>query len=163
MFLKKRTSYLLFFLAYIGALVVEKPTYSVMTVQACFSYLFTISVHFSLFAQGCVEVHEKERRPDPRDRGGDVQPPQQDRAPFHDVGRPGRHSRPPVRKVGPRPLRRDHDSNDRARRPRRIPGAGEKEAIPIAFRQLSRLCTTENFPSGLEGTGASIFTDRLFQ
>jgi len=49
MFLKKRTSYLLFLLAYIGALVVEKPTYSVNTVQACFSYMFTIMVHFSLF------------------------------------------------------------------------------------------------------------------
>ena len=49
MFLKKRTSYLLFFLAYIGALVVEKPAYSVNTVQACFSYLFTLIVHFSLF------------------------------------------------------------------------------------------------------------------
>jgi len=50
MFIKKRTSYLLFFLAYIGLLVIEKPTYSVNTVQACFSYLFTIMVHFSLFA-----------------------------------------------------------------------------------------------------------------
>jgi len=49
MFLKKRTSYLLFLVAYIGALIVEKPTYSVNTVQACFSYMFTIVVHFSLF------------------------------------------------------------------------------------------------------------------
>jgi len=30
--------------------VIEKPTYSVDTVQACFSYLFTVMVHFSLFA-----------------------------------------------------------------------------------------------------------------
>ncbi len=50
MLLKKRTSYLLFFLAYIGSLVIEKPTYSVDTVQACFSYLVTILVHFSVFA-----------------------------------------------------------------------------------------------------------------
>jgi len=50
MFIKKRTSYLLFFLAYIGALVIEKPTYSVNTVQACFSYMFTVMMHFSIFA-----------------------------------------------------------------------------------------------------------------
>lgn len=50
MYLKKRTAYLLFFMAYIGALLIEKPTYSVNTVQACFSYLFTIIVHFLLFA-----------------------------------------------------------------------------------------------------------------
>jgi len=50
MFIRKRTSYLLFFLAYIGSLVIEKPTYSVNTVQACFSYLVTILVHFSVFA-----------------------------------------------------------------------------------------------------------------
>ncbi len=50
MFIRKRTSYLLFFLAYIGSLVIEKPTYSVDTVQACFSYLVTILVHFSVFA-----------------------------------------------------------------------------------------------------------------
>lgn len=49
MFQKKFTNYLLFFLAYIGALVIEKPGYSVNTVQACFSYLFTIIVHFSIF------------------------------------------------------------------------------------------------------------------
>src|SRR5215469_3788799 len=47
--LPKRYTYLLFFLAYIGALVVEKPAYNVSTVKACFSYLFTILVHFSLF------------------------------------------------------------------------------------------------------------------
>jgi two-component system LytT family sensor kinase len=50
MFLKKSTYYLLFFAAYIGALIIEKPTYSVNTVQACFSYLVTILVHFSVFA-----------------------------------------------------------------------------------------------------------------
>src|ERR1700743_1098477 len=50
MLLKKRTAYLLFFLAYIGSLVIEKPTYSVNTVQACMSYLVTILVHFSVFA-----------------------------------------------------------------------------------------------------------------
>lgn len=50
MFVKKRTIYLLFFLAYVGALVIEKPTYSVNTVQACFSYMFTVLVHFSIFA-----------------------------------------------------------------------------------------------------------------
>lgn len=50
MFLKKSTYYLLFFVAYIGALIIEKPTYSVLTVQACFSYLFTILVHFCVFA-----------------------------------------------------------------------------------------------------------------
>jgi two-component system LytT family sensor kinase len=50
MFLKKYTYYLLFFAAYIGALIIEKPAYSVATVQACFSYLFTIIVHFCVFA-----------------------------------------------------------------------------------------------------------------
>ena len=49
MFLKKRTSYLLFLLAYIGALVVEKPAWQGSTVASCFSYLFTVLVHFSLF------------------------------------------------------------------------------------------------------------------
>jgi len=49
MFLKKSTYYLLFFVAYIGALVIEKPVYSVNTVQACFSYMFTVIVHFSIF------------------------------------------------------------------------------------------------------------------
>ncbi len=49
MFLKRSTYYLLFFAAYIGALVIEKPTYSVNTVQACFSYMFTVIVHFSIF------------------------------------------------------------------------------------------------------------------
>jgi sensor histidine kinase YesM len=50
MFLKKSTYYLLFIVAYIGALIIEKPTYSVNTVQACFSYLFTILIHFCVFA-----------------------------------------------------------------------------------------------------------------
>ncbi|MDB5136815.1 MAG: hypothetical protein JWP37_3418 [Mucilaginibacter sp.] len=50
MFFKKYTNYLLFFLAYVGALIIEKPTYSVDSVQACFSYLVTIIVHFSVFA-----------------------------------------------------------------------------------------------------------------
>src|SRR5271165_2764627 len=49
MFLKKSTYYLLFFFAYIGALIIEKPGYSVNTVQACFSYIFTVLVHFSIF------------------------------------------------------------------------------------------------------------------
>jgi two-component system LytT family sensor kinase len=49
MFFKRYTNYLLFFLAYIGALVIEKPTYSVNTVQACFSYIFTVLVHFCVF------------------------------------------------------------------------------------------------------------------
>ena len=49
MYLKRYTYYLLFFAAYIGALIIEKPTYSVNTVQACFSYLFTVIVHFSIF------------------------------------------------------------------------------------------------------------------
>lgn len=49
MFLKKSTYYLLFFVAYIGALIIEKPIYSVNTVQACFSYLLTILLHFCVF------------------------------------------------------------------------------------------------------------------
>jgi len=50
MYLKRYTYYLLFFAAYIGALVIEKPVYTVNTVQACFSYMFTVIVHFSIFA-----------------------------------------------------------------------------------------------------------------
>jgi len=46
----KRYSWLLFFVAYIGALIIEKPAYSVNTVQACLSYLVTIMVHFCVFA-----------------------------------------------------------------------------------------------------------------
>jgi two-component system LytT family sensor kinase len=50
MYLKKRITYTLFFIAYIGALLIEKPTYAVDTVKACFSYLFTVIIHFTLFA-----------------------------------------------------------------------------------------------------------------
>ena len=46
----KRTYYLLFLLAYVGALIIEKPTYSGYGLASCFSYLFTILAHFSLFA-----------------------------------------------------------------------------------------------------------------
>ncbi|MBS0027159.1 sensor histidine kinase [Chitinophaga sp. 22321] len=49
MFLKKHTAYLLFIVAYIGALIIEKPVYAGETIPDCFSYLFTILVHFSLF------------------------------------------------------------------------------------------------------------------
>ncbi len=49
MYLKRYIYYLLFFVAYIGALLIEKPVYSVNTVQACFSYMFTVIVHFSIF------------------------------------------------------------------------------------------------------------------
>jgi len=49
MFFRRYRYYFLFLLAYAGALVIEKPTYSVNTVQACFSYMFTVIVHFSLF------------------------------------------------------------------------------------------------------------------
>ena len=49
MYLKRYIYYLLFFIAYVGALVIEKPIYSVNTVQACFSYMFTVIVHFSIF------------------------------------------------------------------------------------------------------------------
>jgi two-component system LytT family sensor kinase len=49
MALKRYTYYLLFFAAYIGALVIEKPVYSVNTVQACFSYMFTVIIHFGIF------------------------------------------------------------------------------------------------------------------
>jgi len=49
MFFKRYTNYLLFFLAYIGALIIEKPAYSVNTVQACLSYIVTVIVHFFVF------------------------------------------------------------------------------------------------------------------
>jgi len=49
MFFKRYTNYLLFFLAYIGALIIEKPAASVNTVQACFTYLLTVIVHFFIF------------------------------------------------------------------------------------------------------------------
>jgi hypothetical protein len=63
--------------------------------------------------------------------------------------------------VGPRSPDFGYDSNDRAKCPRRIPGAGEKGAIPIAFREFSRLCRTENFPSGLTVTAVSVIFTRL--
>ena len=50
MLLKKKTSYLLFFIAYIGALLIEKPTFEGSTVVDCFSYLFTVIIHFCVFA-----------------------------------------------------------------------------------------------------------------
>ena len=49
MSLKRYTYYLLFFAAYIGALMIEKPVYSVNTVQACLSYLLTVIIHFIIF------------------------------------------------------------------------------------------------------------------
>jgi two-component system LytT family sensor kinase len=49
MFLKKSTTYLLFFVAYIGALIIEKPIWMGGTVASCFSYLFTVLIHFSIF------------------------------------------------------------------------------------------------------------------
>ncbi|HMJ71098.1 MAG TPA: histidine kinase [Cyclobacteriaceae bacterium] len=49
MFANKRTVYLLFCAAYIGALVVEKPVYTGETVVDCFSYLGTIFTHLLLF------------------------------------------------------------------------------------------------------------------
>jgi two-component system LytT family sensor kinase len=49
MLTKKRTAYLLFCAAYIGALVVEKPVYNGETVLDCFSYLGTIFTHLFLF------------------------------------------------------------------------------------------------------------------
>lgn len=50
MFLKKYTAYLLFFIAYIGALIIEMPVYSGDTVKSCFSYLLTVIIHFCIFA-----------------------------------------------------------------------------------------------------------------
>ena len=49
MFAKKYTAYLLFCAAYIGALVVEKPVYTGVTVLDCFSYLATVFTHLFLF------------------------------------------------------------------------------------------------------------------
>ncbi len=50
--IKKKYIYLLFFIAYIGAVAITKPgyPYAVMTVRACFSYLLTVIVQFVLFA-----------------------------------------------------------------------------------------------------------------
>ncbi|MVM34121.1 hypothetical protein GO755_29075 [Spirosoma sp. HMF4905] len=50
MLIKRRIYNVLFWLAYIGALIIEKPTYIGDSVISCFSYLFTLLVHFSLFA-----------------------------------------------------------------------------------------------------------------
>jgi hypothetical protein len=49
--INKKYTYLLFFIAYIGALVIEKPgyPYGAMTVRECLSYLITVMVHFCLF------------------------------------------------------------------------------------------------------------------
>jgi sensor histidine kinase YesM len=44
-----RRKYLLFSIAYIGALVVEKPVWLGGSVASCFSYLFTVLIHFGLF------------------------------------------------------------------------------------------------------------------
>lgn len=49
MLTNKRTAYLLFCAAYIGALVVEKPLYTGESVLDCFSYLATIFSHLFLF------------------------------------------------------------------------------------------------------------------
>ena len=50
MFSKKRTGYLLFIAAYIGALVVEKPVYVGTTVLECFTYLGTLFTHMAIFS-----------------------------------------------------------------------------------------------------------------
>jgi two-component system, LytTR family, sensor kinase len=50
MFFRRYKFHLLFFLAYIGALVIEKPVYLGSTVVDCFSYLLTVILHFSFFA-----------------------------------------------------------------------------------------------------------------
>lgn len=49
MLAKKRTAYLLFIAAYIGALIVEKPVFTGETVVECFSYLGTIGSHLLIF------------------------------------------------------------------------------------------------------------------
>lgn len=49
MFAKKRTAYLLFCGAYIGALIFEKPVWGGGSVLSCFSYLFTVLIHLFLF------------------------------------------------------------------------------------------------------------------
>lgn len=50
MFFTRYKFHLLFFLAYIGALVIEKPVYLGNSVADCFSYLFTVFFHLLLFA-----------------------------------------------------------------------------------------------------------------
>lgn len=57
MFFNRHKYHLLFFLAYIGALAIEKPVYLGNTVVDCFSYMLTIMVHFSLFA-GLILTHK---------------------------------------------------------------------------------------------------------
>jgi two-component system, LytTR family, sensor kinase len=49
MLAKKRTAYLLFCAAYIGALIFEKPIYDGGSVLDCFSYMSTILTHLFLF------------------------------------------------------------------------------------------------------------------
>jgi two-component system LytT family sensor kinase len=49
MLAKKRTAYLLFFAAYIGALIVEKPIFTGETVVECFSYLGTLFTQLIIF------------------------------------------------------------------------------------------------------------------
>lgn len=46
---KRYTYYLLFFVAYIGALIIEKPAYTGVSVKDCFTYLLTLLTHFSIF------------------------------------------------------------------------------------------------------------------
>ena len=46
---RQYTYTLLFWLAYVGALLIEHPVYTGMSVLDCFSYLFTVLAHFSLF------------------------------------------------------------------------------------------------------------------
>ena len=50
MFSKKRTGYLLFIAAYIGALVVEKPVFIGESVLECFTYLATLFTHLAIFS-----------------------------------------------------------------------------------------------------------------
>ena len=50
MFLKRNAYYLLFTVAYIGALIIEKPVYAGGSVVSCFSYLLTVFIHLALFA-----------------------------------------------------------------------------------------------------------------
>lgn len=50
MLTNKRTAYLLFIAAYIGALAVEKPVYAGETIMDCFSYLSTLITHLLIFS-----------------------------------------------------------------------------------------------------------------
>jgi two-component system LytT family sensor kinase len=45
----RRYKWILFLLAYTGALIIEKPTWLGGSVASCFSYLFTVLIHFFLF------------------------------------------------------------------------------------------------------------------